>query len=158
MLRPSGQGLNMAPTTFLHIRRGLCGHVEAMLRPSGQGLNIPPTKFPHIRRGLCGYVEALPTLVIIILKGYACGPQHPTWPDATRQYYSPAPLPKSAPPRGGGQTKNTIESNFRTCLNQTGANYCFRFDSRGDDRGARGLGGGCQGAEEARRAPRLLWP
>ena len=35
------------------------GRVEAMLRPPGQGLNIPQTTFPHIRRGLCGNVEAM---------------------------------------------------------------------------------------------------
>ena len=104
MLRPSIQGLNIPPEFYPHIMLGCRGHVEAMLRPSTQGLNIPPEFYPHIMLGFRGHVEALPTLVIIILKGYACGPQHPRWPDATRQYYSPAPLPKSAPPRGGGQT------------------------------------------------------
>ena len=76
MLRPSGQGLNIHPKFFPHIMLGIWGHVEAMLRPSGQGLNIQPKFFPHIMLGLWGHVEALPTLVIIILKGYACGPQH----------------------------------------------------------------------------------
>ena len=82
-----------------------------MLRPSRQGLNIPPKFFPHIVLGFWGHVEAPPTLVIIILKGLACGPQHApctvaqgggrawrTWPAATRQSYSLAPLPKSDPP------------------------------------------------------------
>ena len=32
-------------------------------------------------------------------------------------------------------TANTIESNFRTCLIQTGANCCFRFDARGNGGG-----------------------
>ena len=47
-----------------------------MLRPSRQGLNIHLKFFPNIMLGFWGHVEALPTLVIIILKGYVCGPQH----------------------------------------------------------------------------------
>ena len=104
-MRPSIQGPNIPPEFYPHIRLGLRGYVEAMLRTSIQGLNIPPEFYPHIMLGCRGHVEALPTLVIIILKGYACGPQHPTWPDATRQYYSPASLPKSDPPPGEAADK-----------------------------------------------------
>ena len=47
-----------------------------MLRPSRQGLNIHLKFFPNAMLGFWGHVEALPTLVIIILKRLACGPQH----------------------------------------------------------------------------------
>ena len=112
-IEASDQALNVSQTRPPLCPRGKLAHAEAMLRPSGQGLNIPPTFFPDIVLGLWGHVEALPTLGIIILNGCACGPQHApprlprgrprrTRPAATRQYYSPAILPKSDPPRGGG--------------------------------------------------------